>query len=41
MTDTLREQASTISAKARDVAADAERKIANVVDEQRASGASS
>ena len=40
VTDTLQEQASTISAKARNVAADAERKIANVVDEQRASGAS-
>jgi hypothetical protein len=40
VTDTLQEQASKIGDKARNIAADAERKIENVVDEQRASGAS-
>src|SRR5262245_11617267 len=38
--DTVQAQASKIGDKARNVAADAERKIENVVDEQRASGAS-
>jgi hypothetical protein len=40
VTDTLQQQASKIGDKARNVAAGAERKIENVVDEQRASGAS-
>lgn len=40
LTDTLHGQAATIGDKARHIAADAERKIGDVVDEQRASGAS-